>query len=675
MIREKSLAIYKNRPALVDGIEGDKINICVLGEGGGAELRRLKVREKDIEILHPGPCSLSDLDAPAPAGNVREAWELLADAGAGGADAAADAGASGGELPLKELAELAFGGFTPRAAWAAYQLLREGLYFTGTIEAIRARPASELEGEEKKRGEKQREAEERAAFLERLKRVLASGGPAGSGGPEGLPQSDRRFLQDVEALARGLTDKSRTLKELGRGETPQEAHRLLLSAGIWSVWENPHPWRFGLSLGSAKIIPEYPAGLGGAGAAGAGLGGAEGGPSDKGRRDLTHLAAWAIDNAWSDDPDDAVSLEGPDSEGRFCLWVHVADPAAAIPPDSPADIEARGRGATLYLPEGAFRMLAPETLPLFALGLSPASPALSFKILLNKDLSIAETAIVPSVVKVARLSYEAADELAGAELAPAGLAGLFDIAARNVERRLDSGAVLIELPEAHIKVRAGGGSGENRVFIEAQRAFKSAEMVRECMVLAGEGAAAWALQNQVPFPFISQEAGDLPAERLSGLAGAWQLRRCMRPRSLSVKPGVHWGLGLDSYTQVTSPLRRYTDLLAHQQIRAFLGGEKVLSEDEILFRVSAAEAAASAVSRAERASRAHWIAVYLSDKKDSVWEGILLDRKGNRGQIIIPALGLETQAALKGSPAPNDSIQLILRSVNIPAAEAVFVSE
>ena len=663
MKNEKGLVIYKNRPALITGFEGDKIGIAVLG--GDA----FKVREKDIEPIHPGPCTFSDLEGPLPEGGAREAWELLT-----------DESAEPPELPLKELAELAYGAYSPRAALAVWELLRDGLYFTGDIRALKVRPRAAVEAEQKKREEKQREDGDRAAFLEKLKALPPYRGAASVGFE--LSASDRRFLQDVEALARGQSDKSRTMKELGKSETPEEAHRLLLASGAWTVWENPHPDRFAVSRDSAKIIPPP--------------------PPEEARADLSGLAAYAIDNAWSADPDDAVSLEGPDSDGSYRLWVHVADPAASIPPGSPADLEARGRGATLYLPEGASRMIAPEALPLFALGLSEVSPALSFKLSLKSDLSISAVEIVPSIVKVTRLTYEEADALASGVAGSAGdtgpsadLAALFALAEANVERRLNTGAVIIELPEAHIHVGPDGQAGEKRISIETVPSYRSAEMVRECMLLAGEGAARWALQNQVPFPFISQEAGELPEKRLPGLAGAWQLRRSMRPRNLSSKPGVHWGLGLDQYTQVTSPLRRYTDLLCHQQIRARLamengGGQKPLEEEEVLLRAAAADAAAGATVKAERASRAHWMAVYLSGRKDSangvaggnadgngdgdgeVWEAVVLDRKGSRGTAVIPALGIETQMSLRGTEEPNEEIRLKLISVKIPEGELGF---
>jgi exoribonuclease-2 len=183
------------------------------------------------------------------------------------------------------------------------------------------------------------------------------------------------------------------------------------------------------------------------------------------------------------------------------------------------------------------------------------------------------------------------------------------------------------------------------------------------------------MQRNVPFPYIEQEIAEMPDEIFPGMAGSYQLRRCMRPRLLSLKPGRHGGLGLDTYTQVTSPLRRYTDLLAHIQIRAFLRGSEILSPDETAARLAAGEAAAVAITQAERASRNHWINVYLSDKKDSVWDAVALEKKGNRWAAMIPALALETQVSLRKEIAPNEPLKLILKSVNIPGGEAVFVAE
>jgi exoribonuclease-2 len=333
-------------------------------------------------------------------------------------------------------------------------------------------------------------------------------------------------------------------------------------------------------------------------------------------------------------------------------------------------------------------MLSDQALALYALGLTAdeggvasgaPNPALTFKLRLSASGAIDAVDIFPSLIRTTRLSYARADALAAGADAPAetraDLAGLFRVAERNRNRRVAAGAALISLPETHIVVEG------TTISIERIEPWRSADLVQECMLLAGEGAALWALQQRIAFPFISQETGDLPAEPLPGMAGSYQLRRCMRPRTLSVKPGLHWGLGLEQYTQVTSPLRRYTDLLAHQQIRARLSGREPLDEDAVLLALAAGEAAAAATVQAERASRAHWTAVYLLDKSghksaghrfgDFRWEGIVLEKKGSRSVVMIPSLGLETQVA-GSAAAPNDTLILALASVKIPEAEAVF---
>jgi len=622
MIGENALVIYKNKPALTKESNDGKISIS-LRDGA-----QVKVRDKDIELIHPGPVrDLSGIETDVTPGAVREAWELLSDEGA--------------PISLKDLASIICGEYTPSSAYAAYCLLLDGLYFSGSISAITPRGKDEVTAGEQKRGDKLRETGERAQFLQRIKTCLKK--PS----PDSLFPSDTHFLQDVEALACGKSAKSRTMRDLGLGETPEDAHSLLLKTGFWTEMINPHPARFGLSLNNPDICPNA--------------------PLAEERRDLCHLAAFAIDSPWSNDPDDAVSIE-TDEAGRSVLYVHIADPASSIAFDSPVEREARDRGTTLYIPEGAVRMLAEEALPMFALGLSEKSPALTFKMTLDENGEIIDTDIFPSTVKVRRISYENVDrETEAAKTADSSvLCAIFDLTQRIFKRRSAHGAVNIELPETHITVENG------EVKIEPIVQYRSASLVRECMITAGEGAGIWAAAKGIAFPYISQEV-EMQGKIPGGLAGSWQLRRCMRPRIFSTKPGRHQGLGLDTYTHVTSPLRRYTDLLAHIQIRAFLRGEKILSAGEISARLGFSEAASSAASQAERASNNHWTMVYLSGKKDTVWDAAALENKGNRWAVVIPSLALEAQVPLHKDVLPNDIVKLTLKSVNIPKGEAVFV--
>jgi exoribonuclease-2 len=282
---------------------------------------------------------------------------------------------------------------------------------------------------------------------------------------------------------------------------------------------------------------------------------------------------------------------------------------------------------------------------------------------------------MPSRIKVTRLTYRAADELLERD-ASAPLAALERLSRNIFERRLQNGAVVFDFPEVELSVSADPDDpGKKIVEMKPDRAYISQKIVKECMLVSGEGAASWALRNKIPFPYVSQEAGDPPETLPPGFAGAYQLRRTMRPRALSNKPGLHWALGLDIYTQVTSPLRRYTDLLCHQQIRAFLTDAPLLNDDEVLSRLLQAERGASAASHAQRASNAHWKQVYLADKKGNVWDAVLLEKRKPRSFFLIPALALETQAALSAQGEicePGDDLQVTLLRANIPEGEAVW---
>jgi len=186
--------------------------------------------------------------------------------------------------------------------------------------------------------------------------------------------------------------------------------------------------------------------------------------------------------------------------------------------------------------------------------------------------------------------------------------------------------------------------------------------------------ARLALQESIPFPYTSQPAPDeqLP---LSSLADMFAQRRLMKPGQRQSEPGPHAGLGLDIYTQATSPLRRYADLVVHQQLRAYLSGQDLLTDQQVLDRISQAEAVSGSTRQVERLSNKHWTLVYLQQKPDWSGEGILVERRSgrdSRGLILIPELDLEVTMNIPEHVALNDSLPLILTGINLPLLDAYF---
>jgi len=595
--RQGSLVLYKNRAARV-AHAGDKIEIEL--EGGES----LRVRPKDVTLLHPGP--LESLGELAPQkGEVQTGWELLA----------------GGTTTLRELAELVYGVYTPATAWAAWGLVSDGLYFRGAPDEIATCTPEEVAQEQAAREERVAKQEAWAAFLERAR--------AGQIIPE-----DSGYLAEVEQVALGKSEKSRVLRELGRTESPENAHATLLELGYWDHTSVPYPQRLGVATSPPSV--ELP------------------GLCEEDRVDLTHLAAYAIDDEGNQDPDDALSLEG----NR--LWVHVADVAALVPPGSVADTEARARGATLYLPDARAPMLPPQAIERLGLGLAEVSPALSFGLDLGPGNEILDTQVVPSWVRVTRLSYEEAET----RLEEAPFQDLLQIAQASQARRQERGAINIDLPEVRIWVE------DRQVVIRPLQRSKSRDIVLEAMLMAGEAAARYALEQDIPFPYTIQDPPDTDERPQDGdMAGMFGLRRWLKPSAYSSVPAPHAGLGLEVYAQVTSPLRRYLDLVAHQQLRAHLRGEAPLEAQAVLERVGAAAAVSQDVRRAERLARRHWTLVYLMQNPDWHGEGIVVDIHDRRATLLIAELDLEVRAHLRKDVALNDVVQVAVEGVNLAELE------
>lgn len=631
-MNKNSLVLYKNQPAVVIDRDGDKylIRFCTqpaTSSGKKAVYGEQKVREKDVVLLHEGPCSSLDavlnFSKDGIGEKLLEAYELLM----------SDESTASEAVSLSDLAEYSVGAFNADQAWALFSSADNDVHFQLSQDELKngvicfiLRSAEEIDALNKKQYEKEHEAEIRAAFIERVKARKLN-----------LPD-DAKFMGEVEAFALCKTDKSRVLQEAKVPQTIEAAHKLLIDTGIWDFTKNPYPTRFGFSFDSAKeqlgAMPEE-------------------------ERTTVPGIAYAIDSEHSADPDDAVAFDGE------YLWVHIADPASSVEPDSKIDIAARDRGTTLYIPEGTSRMLCESCLEDYALGLKEDSRALSFRIKVDEDSQIEECEVFKTCVKVKRLTYKYAEEhKEDAELKP-----LFEIARKNRARREKNGAITIQMPEVNISV----DKETKKVTIEPEARLESNEMIAELMIMAGEGAARFAFKNQIPFMYISQEAPEFPANLPDGWAGQFARIKCMRKRSVGITPAPHAGLGVSFYSQVTSPLRRYGDLISHEQLRAFINGRRLIQKDDMLERVAAGDAASVAAKKASRQSDTHWKLVYLLQNPDSVFEAFCIDRRGNDALFLIPELDMQATLHNCDGVSLNDRAELKVSRIDIPEQKVEFI--
>jgi len=591
-IEVDSLVLYKNNPALVLNVD---TRLTVKLDTG----KIVKVRINDVVLLHPGP--LNSLDQLKPlTGEVSEARELI----------------SGEVTTLPELAELIYGNYTPQSAWACWKIVDEGLYFYGTANSISARSTEEFESEKKSRETKVQEKQLWAEFMGRIKTAR-------------LLPGDKEKFTEVEEIASGIQRTSRILKDTGRQNSSESAYRMLLDLGIWNETVNPYPGRCGLSYpGRISVTALLP---------------------DEQRIDLTGLDAYAIDDEGSNDPDDAISFEDDK------LWIHVADVAAIVKPDTELDLQARQVGASLYLPEKTIPMLPDEITEKLGLGLQPVSPAFSFCIGLDNEGEIVTVKILPSLIKAKRLTYLEAEEM----LDRSPINSILKITKKYRKRRESRGAAHINLPEVKVKVENGD------VIVTPLKHTESRQLVTDAMLMAGEAAAEFAIKNEIPFPFTTQSRPEV--ERLPvDLAGMFSYRKELKPGQIKCIPEPHAGLGLKYYSRVTSPLRRYPDLVVHQQLRAFLQNGKLQNEQEIINKNGLYEAVIGNIRKAERLSNLHWIIIYLMHHRKWRDKAVILEKNERRAVVIVPALGIEARVNLKQDAGLNDEILLGVSYLDLP---------
>lgn len=630
------------RLAVADRPEGKK-HWIVIDERG--QPHTLHPRQVDYEIAG-ATYKPSDIAAFLQAiqpyldpSSLEVAWELLSE--------------DGETVDPSAMALLLFSEQTPPLCYAAYYLLSEDkLYFKQKGDRYEPRSAAQVAELKHQNQVAIQRLQEWEGFLQRVQQALA-------GEFVEWRNSDRVRLESLERFAvlgeeaTHRTPALEVLTTLGRAETPQAAFQLLVDLRIWDLHENLFVRRSQIPIEFPDRVIEmaqcrmkdFPP------------------DRDTHRLDLTGLKAYTIDDESTCEIDDGLSLEFLE-EGRQRIWVHIADPTRWLEPGDELDLEARRRCTTLYLPTGMIPMFPPElaTGPM-SLTQGRICTALSFAVILDETGAIAEFSIYPSLVKPTyRLTYEDVDEILqlGVQAEPE-LEALSKWASLRERWRIAQGAISIHMPESSIKVK------DDEIIIQVLDDSRSRQLVAEMMILTGEVAGRYGREQGLTLPFRGQAQPELPSEQElmllpQGPVRDSAIRRCMPRSEVSTAPLRHASLGLDVYTQVTSPIRRYTDLLAHFQIKAHLRNESLPFPDQTMRDlVQSVSVAAYEATLVERQTNRYWGLEYLRRNPDAIWQALILrwirEHEG-LGLVLLEELGLEYAMRFNRPIELGDRLQL-----------------
>ncbi|NMA20359.1 MAG: RNB domain-containing ribonuclease [Lentisphaerae bacterium] len=330
------------------------------------------------------------------------------------------------------------------------------------------------------------------------------------------------------------------------------------------------------------------------------------------RLDLTEEFAFSIDDEWTHEIDDALSFRK--EADRLLVGIHLAAPSCFVQKGDILDDAAVERPLSLYLPTTTVTMFPPDvSCRLASLDEGKLRPTMSFQVEFSTDGEIIDWRLSSAQIRVQKhLTYLEADQMltngSDAPLAST-LRELQRLADILQSSREEAGGVNLNRPELKIMVRQG-----KITVTEDDQETPSHYLVREFMILANHLAAKYALRHQIPVIYRAQDPPSEPVTTMTCYDPLEfdQMVRKMKKTRLSTYPQAHAGLGLDLYTQVSSPIRRYADLVIQRQLAAHLENQPPPYTQEELFAVLDNVEQTTMQNRSlEREAKRFWLLEYL----------------------------------------------------------------
>lgn len=386
------------------------------------------------------------------------------------------------------------------------------------------------------------------------------------------------------------------------------------------------------------------------------------------------LAAYSIDDSFTTEIDDALSVQGLGTP-TWTVGIHIAAPGVSLLPASPWDQVARDRLSTVYMPGHKITMLPDALVKAFSLDAGQPVPALSLYVRFDAQTleCLGSETRLERITIAANLRHDQLDDVVteswlqsptpGAEctLPHAELSALFRLA-QHLKRgreairgkpenfnRPDPVFRLIDVPPE-------GPTGHETVHIGQRRRGAPLDLiVAEAMILANRTWGQWMADLGVPAIYRSQ----------ASLAPGIKVR-------MGTKPLPHAGMGVACYAWCTSPLRRYADLVNQWQLLACVrqGPTAALvapfkpRDSELLGVISAFDSAYTAYNAHQSAMERYWTLKFL--KQQGVNELLAQVVKDLPGQApVVRANDVQLAFPLLGAPQLQRGQTVLVRLVQL----------
>jgi len=327
------------------------------------------------------------------------------------------------------------------------------------------------------------------------------------------------------------------------------------------------------------------------------------------RVDLTDLDFCTIDPVDAKDFDDAVYFDVKNTT----LYVAIADVSEYLFDMGHIDKEARKRSFSIYFPHKSIPML-PRSLSENICSLKPDEDRLAFvfKIKLDSNYSPIKEELLNAVIhSKRRYTYEEIDSFLDGDFSKQrnidktilkSLLPLYETMKKVREKRLKNS---FEFRSSDTRMVVD--ENQNLVSTRLEKETASHSLIEDCMLLANKAAAKRLeygifrthgepamskiekLLEDLAYVGIGERFNpDIPMliKHLQEKADQLDIReevdkliiRSQQKAVYEPENKGHFGLGFDSYTHFTSPIRRYSDLTLHRLLKADLKHDKKRKE-------------------------------------------------------------------------------------------------
>ena len=355
------------------------------------------------------------------------------------------------------------------------------------------------------------------------------------------------------------------------------------------------------------------------------------------------VQAFSLDDIGTTEIDDAFSIQRLKDGLR--VGIHIAAPGLGFAPGSALDAIARGRLSTAYMPGRKFTMLPDDVIQRFSLDHGGERPAVSLYVDLDGSGEVRgrQTRLerVPVVANLRHAEYDVLNEAIDKNR-PSGLAFEEELrmlwraaVAREGRRGKPSAGSALDY-NFHVE------NGRVRI-VQRKRGAPLDKLVSEMMILVN---TAW---------------GELLAER--DVAAIYRVQSTGKVR-FSVHPQPHEGLGVASYAWMSSPLRRYVDLVNQWQLAAALAGRKppfARNSDALLTALRAFEVTAARYDEHQRAMETYWSLRWLLQEGARTLEAVVL----RENVVRVEGLPLVTRVSSAPTLEPGALIKVEVSGVDL----------